>query len=217
MVCELAGSYDLLVPLMLAVGIAFVALRSRSLYHSQVATQHDSPAHPPIGLDVLRSVAVGDVMVRGRAFVSFEPGTPASAMLPRIADAGWQDTFPVLDAEGRMLGMVNAETLRILAGEPLLLSMTLAVDAMQPAAVVRADDNLRTAAKVMVENLLREVPVADAQGRIVGFVDEAEVGKAYLEMTARIEGAATSTPAPLDVVAEGAKGEAALGPVSRPR
>ena len=32
MVCELAGSYDLLVPLMLAEGIAFVALRKRSLY-----------------------------------------------------------------------------------------------------------------------------------------------------------------------------------------
>src|SRR5262249_30533229 len=45
MVCELAGSYDLLVPLMLAEGIAFVALRHRSLYHAQVGTKRDSPAH----------------------------------------------------------------------------------------------------------------------------------------------------------------------------
>ena len=45
LVCELAGSYDLLVPLMLAEGIAFVALRSRSLYRAQVPTQRDSPAH----------------------------------------------------------------------------------------------------------------------------------------------------------------------------
>lgn len=35
MVCELAGTYDLLVPAMLAQGIAFVALRNHSLYHSQ--------------------------------------------------------------------------------------------------------------------------------------------------------------------------------------
>lgn len=35
MVCELAGTYDLLVPAMFAQGIAFVALRDRSLYHSQ--------------------------------------------------------------------------------------------------------------------------------------------------------------------------------------
>ena len=45
MVCELAGSYDLLVPLMLAEGIAFVALRKRSLYHAQVPTKRDSPVH----------------------------------------------------------------------------------------------------------------------------------------------------------------------------
>src|SRR5499427_11150082 len=45
LVCELAGSYDLLVPLMLAEGIAFVALRRRSLYRAQLPTQRDSPAH----------------------------------------------------------------------------------------------------------------------------------------------------------------------------
>jgi len=103
MVCELAGSYDLLVPLMLAEGIAFVALRRRSLYPAQVPSQHDSPAHPAAGLDVLRSIAVRDVMIEGRPFVSFSPGTPASEMLPRIAEAGWQDTFPVLDRQGMLL------------------------------------------------------------------------------------------------------------------
>jgi len=44
-VCELAGSYDLLVPLMLAEGIAFIALRKRSLYHAQLPSRRFSPAH----------------------------------------------------------------------------------------------------------------------------------------------------------------------------
>lgn len=44
-VCELAGSYDLLVPLMLAEGIAFIALRNRSLYPAQLPTRRHSPAH----------------------------------------------------------------------------------------------------------------------------------------------------------------------------
>ena len=44
-VCELAGSYDLLVPLMLAEGIAFIALRHRTLYHAQLPTRRHSPAH----------------------------------------------------------------------------------------------------------------------------------------------------------------------------
>ena len=44
-VCELAGSYDLLVPLMLAEGIAFIALRRYNLYEAQLATRRQSPAH----------------------------------------------------------------------------------------------------------------------------------------------------------------------------
>ena len=35
MVCEMAGSYDLLVPLMLTVGLAYLALRPVSLYSAQ--------------------------------------------------------------------------------------------------------------------------------------------------------------------------------------
>jgi CIC family chloride channel protein len=195
MVCELAGSYDLLVPLMLAEGIAFVALRKRSLYGAQVVAQRDSPAHPAAGLDVLRAITVRDVMVRDRPYDSFQPGTPASEMLPRIAESAWQDTFPVLDASGRFLGVVTAESLRILANDAELLAMTLAVDAMAPAASVSTDDNLRTAAQVMVDNGLREVPVVDKEGRIVAFVDEAEVGKAYLETTSKMD--PTSTPEPI--------------------
>ncbi len=49
LVCEMAGNYDLLVPLMLALGISCVALRRHSLYEAQVATQRESPIYrqPP--------------------------------------------------------------------------------------------------------------------------------------------------------------------------
>src|SRR4051812_50043291 len=47
LVCELAGSYDLLVPLMLAEGIAFVALRKKTLYHAQLPSRRGSPPPPP--------------------------------------------------------------------------------------------------------------------------------------------------------------------------
>jgi CIC family chloride channel protein len=61
LVCELAGNYDLLVPLMLALGISFVALRGRSIYEAQVATLADSPVHrDAIMLDVLRTGRVAD-------------------------------------------------------------------------------------------------------------------------------------------------------------
>ena len=45
MVCEVAGSYDLLVPLMLTEGIAMIALRKVNLYRAQPRTTKDSPVH----------------------------------------------------------------------------------------------------------------------------------------------------------------------------
>ncbi|HEX3849871.1 MAG TPA: chloride channel protein [Polyangiaceae bacterium] len=66
LVCELAGNYDLLVPLMLTQGIAFVALRNRALYSSQVPTQRDSPIHrDSLLLDVLRGTRVSQLMKPG--------------------------------------------------------------------------------------------------------------------------------------------------------
>jgi chloride channel protein, CIC family len=183
MVCELAGSYDLLVPLMLAEGIAFVALRKRSLYHSQLPTQRDSPAHPAHLLDILRSTKVRDVLVREREFVSFAPGTPASEILRRVAETSRQDVFPVRDSAEALLGLITSGSLRIVASEPELLQMMVAVDAMQPPVTVKINDDLRSAIEVMVTNAMREVPVLDSEGRIVGLLDENDVTKAYLAAT----------------------------------
>ncbi|AUX33070.1 chloride channel protein [Sorangium cellulosum] len=185
MVCELAGSYDLLVPLMLAEGVAFVALRKHSLYHAQLPTQRESPAHPMPTLDVLKTIRVRQIMIDGRALVTFAPGTPAREMLRRAADASWQEVFPVLEPSRKMVGMITAESLRIIAVEHDLERMTVAADAMQPPVAVTVTDDLRTATEAMVAHGVRELPVVDGEGAIVGFVDEADIGKAYLEATTR--------------------------------
>jgi CIC family chloride channel protein len=183
MVCELAGSYDLLVPLMLAEGIAFVALRKRSLYHSQLPTQRDSPAHPAHLLDILRSTSVRDVLPTERAFVSFVPGTPATEILRRVAETSWQQVFPVLGPTGGLVGVITAESLRIVAAERELEQMMVAIDAMQPPVTVSLTADLRSAVEAMVTNSLREVPVLDGGGRLVGLLDENDITRSYLMAT----------------------------------
>jgi CIC family chloride channel protein len=185
MVCELAGSYDLLVPLMLAEGIAFVALRERSLYSAQLPSQRQSPAHATGVLDVLRTVKVSDVMITGRSFVSFKLGTPISQVLYFAAEASWQDVFPVLDDNGKMTGVITSDVVRVFATERDLEAFTVAMDAMSPPVSVQPEDDLRTASEVLLAQNVREVPVIDGSGAIVGFLDESEVARAYLEATGR--------------------------------
>jgi CIC family chloride channel protein len=186
LVCELAGNYDLLVPLMLSQGIAYVALRSRTLYSAQVPTLRDSPVHRgALLLDVLRSIRVGDRMSQGRAFVRFDPQTPAREMLQKISESTWQDVFPVIDASERMAGIVTADGLRVLATEGTDLPWAIAADLMQAPISVRPDDDLRLATERLVAHKLREIPVVDAHGHIVGFLDESDVATVYLDSVSR--------------------------------
>ncbi len=190
MTCELTGSYDLLVPLMLAEGIAFVALRKRTLYAAQVPTRRDSPAHrEELIFDVLRGVPVGDVMVKNRDHVSFRRDETAHEVIGRIAESGWQDVFPVLGDDGALVGTIDADVLRTLAADPQLEAMTLADDLMGPAVAVRETDDLHTALETMLTHNLREVLIVDDEGRIVGLLDEAEVVQAY-------HGRTVAVPAP---------------------
>jgi chloride channel protein, CIC family len=135
LVCELAGSYDLLVPLMLAEGIAFVALRKKSLYRAQVATQRESPVHHAPTLDLLRQARVAEVM------------RPVS-----------------------------------LAGVPVVA----------PDPRVGPEDDLRSATQTLLAHKLREIPVVDTAGQIVGMLDEADISRFYLDAT-------TKTPPPAPV------------------
>jgi CIC family chloride channel protein len=134
LVCELAGSYDLLVPLMLAEGIAFVALRKKSLYHAQVPTQRESPVHHTPSLDLLETARVAQVM------------RPCS-----------------------------------LSGVPVL----------PPEQRVGPDDDLRSATETLLRHKLREIPVIDGQGQVVGLLDEADVSRYYLQATTKAPPAAS--------------------------
>ncbi len=186
MTCELAGSYDLLVPLMLAEGIAFVALRNRSLYHAQVPTKRDSPAHrEDLIFDVLTGIHVNDVLVRDRPYAVFTTRTPAREVVQKAAVSAWQDVFPVLGDDGKVVGMVLSDVLRTMAANPDVGDITIAHDLMVAPVSVRDTDNLQSALQVILEHGLREIFVVGDDGRIAGFLDEAEITRAYHSTTTR--------------------------------
>jgi CIC family chloride channel protein len=114
LVCELAGSYDLLVPLMLAEGIAFIALRKRSLYHAQLRTQHESPAHQADRIDHLRETRVATVMrmlsVSGVPIAARQLSVRVDSDLRTAAEtmlANKLREIQVVDATGQVVGLLD--------------------------------------------------------------------------------------------------------------
>lgn len=181
MVCELAGSYDLLVPLMLAEGVAFVALRHRSLYHAQIRSKRDSPAHRQEVLqETVGQLRVSEIPLADRAYTSFAPAAPATEVVKKIAAAAGQDVFPVVGSKGELLGMIDAEILRTYAADREFVRVTVAADLMESPVTVKLTDKLHDAMGLMLANHFRELPVVNAEGKIVGFLDEADISEAYL-------------------------------------
>lgn len=179
MVCEMAGTYDLLPSLMLSSGLAFILLRRVTLYSTQPRSRFESPAH--VGedsLDVLRRLRVRDVFRRAEVVA-----LPANAALASVIDAvvgspEWQDAFPVVNRTGMLCGVVSGDVLRSAMNAETPLSLVIAADVMAPPVSVTPQDDLHTALERCLESGLHELPVVE-DGAVVGLLDEAHITRAY--------------------------------------
>jgi CIC family chloride channel protein len=190
LVCELAGNYDLLVPLMLTQGTAFIALRHAGLYTSQLPTQSDSPIYRDTLLrDALRRVRVADLLAPGQSHVRFRKTLTVAEMLRAFADAPEQEVFPVVDDDGKLIGLVSSTVGRQLVEQGKDVAWALAADVMMPPITLRLHDDLRTATKHFLDNGLRELPVVNEQDRIIGYLDERALASVYLHAEARADAA----------------------------
>lgn len=174
-VCEVAGSYDLLVPLMLTEAIAMIALRRVSLYPSQPRTTRDSPVHRPAAGARVRDLVGGDARVA--ALAPRQRLDEVVAIVERAAD---QDVFPVVDEAGAVVGLIAGEALRGLVGGAEAGGLVIVADVMAPPLTVSLDDDLHAAARALVAADLRAAPVVDEGGRFVGLLDQHDLVGALL-------------------------------------
>ncbi len=183
-VCEMAGSYDLLVPLMLALGVAFVALRRVSLYPAQPRTLRESPVHRH-ELDPLHRIRCRDVIKVDRPFQVISPRMSVGELVQLVDATPDQDVFPVVDGERGFLGVIAVESLRIVASTPELHRVAVAADLMTPPISVTLDQDLRSAAAVMIARDLRSVPVLGRDGAIMTLLDEHDIAAAVVQAPRR--------------------------------
>ncbi len=179
MICEVCGSYDLLVPLMLTEAIAMIALRKVNLYPSQPRSTKDSPVHA----SPLATLRCGDVVARARPVATLRNRDTVHVAVAAIEAAEHQDVFPVLDDAGTVVGLLSAEALRGVFAEDGGAgagagAAAIVADVMVEALVFRDVDELRGAAIALVRRDLRAAPVVDETGAIVGLLDQHDVVQA---------------------------------------
>lgn len=144
MVSEMTGSYELLLPSMWVCALAYLMSRGWTIFHNQVNTRLDSPAHRgDFLIDVLHGMRVADVLrPEARRFTSVRYDTPLREVVTLITGTK-QSSFPVVDEDGRYRGLFSlndvrqhlydspigdlavADDLAVAAGEPLVLDTDL--------------------------------------------------------------------------------------------
>jgi CIC family chloride channel protein len=178
LVCELAGSYDLLVPMMLAVGIAYVALRRVTLYEAQPQAKVAALAPGVVpGSERLEQITVDDVLVAPEVEPVAE-SLPIRAAAELVAASRRQLVLIVTGADGRPRGVVDIEDLREAARDPHL-GWAVVGDVMVPWCSVSSGTSLAAAGRRLVEGGLRQVPVTSG-GASLGYVGEVEIARAVL-------------------------------------
>lgn len=179
MVCEMAGSYDLIVPLMLAEGTTFVLCRRENLYDDQPRVRSESPAHrDELTVDVLEDMTVQDLLVDAPEPVTVRGGTPLAELVRTLTDGVFAHLV-VVDARGAPRGVVDLEAIREMLFDPDVVEVAVAADVMRAVTPLAPTTDLHHALGHIIEAGVSAVPIVDGGGAMIGLLTQERIGRAY--------------------------------------
>jgi len=179
-IIEMTGGYSLILPLMIANTLAYgIAKHYRPTPIYEALLEQDGiRLREATMADRLDRVNVRAVPLDTTGYTSFDATSGTSELMQVLSERARQEVFPVLHG-GRLVGIITLEDLVAVAGQPHLEHVANAADVMRPPVHLSLDDSVRTAFERMLSQGVRELPVTDEGGAILGFVDEVSIAHAY--------------------------------------
>lgn len=177
MLFEISLNYSMMPPLMLACALGTLVARQlhpESIYTAPLKAHGVEPDAETPRIGVAHQQKIGDLMR--------EPVAPLrdNTPLPEIAARFLAHTFnflPVVDGDGRLLGLIALQDLKAHLGDSSALGSVIASDVMRPAPVtLTPNQTLADALPALLASEQRNIPVVSslADQRLVGSVLRAE-------------------------------------------
>ncbi len=167
MAIEMGGSIELLPPAMLASVISYLIARKFSLYHSQVNTRRDSPAHAQeYSIPLLSTIKVDDISIKN-VFVNLD--LPVKETVAKIRSEGLA-SIPVIDSNGNFAGIVRLSDLSE--------AKTISEKIISGTPYVRPESTLEQAWEALASSRSSWVPVVK-NGKFVGIITVNEMLEGY--------------------------------------
>lgn len=179
-VFEMSHDYRLILPLMLATVLSTLLsehLRRDSIYTLKL-TRKGIRLERGHDIDVMQGIEVGEAMT---THVDTVPADMPLADLARLFRESHHHGFPVLDADGDLLGIVTIQDLERAASGPSALDLTTGDIATRSLLVAYPDEPLWAALKRMGARDIGRLPVVSRENpkRLVGLIRRADIIKAY--------------------------------------
>lgn len=181
-VFEMSGDYALILPIMLCAAIAYITARRaypESIYSEWLRRRGERIDHG-------RDLSILERLTVERAYSRTPLTIPEQASVQDILDRvgrSAQPEFPVLDAEGRLVGVIGYGDLRTVMPQldtlgPVLVAADIANTEVEP---VTPDDSLRTVLQRLGVHGGHSLPVVERGegGRVLGLISRQEVFAAY--------------------------------------
>jgi chloride channel protein, CIC family len=178
MVSEMTGNLTLLAPSMIAVVISYYLTGSKyTIYHSQVETKADSPAHRgEYNVPFMTKILVEDGMTK--EVVSLDENSIIAKLNQLMIERGFKGV-PIVSADGKVVGMITmSDVLRV----PKEKAETTQVKNVMTQNVISIGpkQSLYEALHKMTTNSIGRLPVIDqSSGMLLGIISRTDVFKAY--------------------------------------
>jgi chloride channel protein, CIC family len=179
LIADISGGYKLFVPLMITATVSYIIIRTftpNSVYHIQLARRKELLTHDK-DANVLQMLEVRELIEK-----DFEKLSPDATLrdLTVAISRNHRNLFPVVDEEGKMVGMVKMDDVRELIFKQELYDKIKIKDIMyMPEYYIDPDDSMEIAANKFETSGRYNLAVIDKNGKYEGFLSRAKVFTRY--------------------------------------
>lgn len=182
LIAELTGGYDLFLPLMMVSVSSYLTImifEPHSIYSMRLAKKGELITHHK-DKAVLTLLSINSVVEND--FEQVRPDMDLGEMVKVISQAK-RNLFPVVDAGGRLLGIVALDDIRnIMFRQELYHRFKVEKFMVSPPARIRVSDSMEEVMKAFDDTKAWNLPVVDEEGKYKGFVSKSKIFNSYRQV-----------------------------------
>ena len=177
-VSEMTNSYHLLLPSLLVCSVAFLSSRRFTIFHRQVKSRVDSPAHAgDFFVDILQTIKVKDLMQHVRQ-VTLIPQDMSFSDFKKYFSETDQHYFPVMDQNKRLSSIFSINDVRGVLFSPEIERLVVMKDiGASDIIVTTPGEDLNIVMRKFTTKNIDSLPVvnADDPTELIGMLNRREV------------------------------------------